>query len=95
MRNNAFQPCLPSRGTKVPTGPDWINEVKHDGYRLIVQRDGKRVRQARPAIHPQRPRLDRPVSLDRQSPLKEPDQFVRGRWRSRASGTGLFPVVVA
>ena len=23
---------------------DWIHEIKHDGYRLIVHRDGKRVR---------------------------------------------------
>jgi bifunctional non-homologous end joining protein LigD len=44
MRNVAFDPCLPKRGTKVPAGPDWIHEIKHDGYRLIVQRDGKRVR---------------------------------------------------
>jgi bifunctional non-homologous end joining protein LigD len=28
----------------VPAGADWIHEIKHDGYRLIVQRDGKRVR---------------------------------------------------
>src|SRR4051794_15460158 len=39
-----FQPCIAMRGTKVPSGPDWIHEIKHDGYRLIVQRDGKRVR---------------------------------------------------
>ena len=32
------------RGTKVPAGADWIHEIKHDGYRLIVQRDGQRVR---------------------------------------------------
>ena len=31
-------------GTKVPAGPDWLHEIKHDGYRLIVQREGKRVR---------------------------------------------------
>jgi len=24
--------------------PDWLHEIKHDGYRLIVQREGKRVR---------------------------------------------------
>ena len=24
--------------------PEWIHEIKHDGYRLIIQRDGKRVR---------------------------------------------------
>lgn len=28
----------------MPSGADWIHEIKHDGYRLIVQRDGKRVR---------------------------------------------------
>ena len=28
----------------MPTGQDWLHEIKHDGYRLIVQRDGKRVR---------------------------------------------------
>jgi ATP-dependent DNA ligase len=44
MPKRPFEPCIPARGTKVPTGPDWIHEIKHDGYRLIVQRDGKRVR---------------------------------------------------
>jgi hypothetical protein len=36
MRTSAFEPCIPTRGTKVPAGPDWLHEVKHDGYRLIV-----------------------------------------------------------
>jgi bifunctional non-homologous end joining protein LigD len=40
----AFQPCIPTRGTKVPSNPDWIHELKYDGYRLIVQRDGDRVK---------------------------------------------------
>jgi len=44
MPKSPFEPCLPSRGTKVPDRPEWIHEVKHDGYRLIVQKDGKRVR---------------------------------------------------
>jgi bifunctional non-homologous end joining protein LigD len=44
MRTSAFEPCIPTRGTKVPAGPDWIHEIKHDGYRLIVQRADKRVR---------------------------------------------------
>jgi bifunctional non-homologous end joining protein LigD len=39
-----YQPCIPIRGTRVPVGPDWIHEIKHDGYRLIVQREGNRVR---------------------------------------------------
>ena len=26
------------------TGPKWLHEVKYNGYRLIIQREGKRVR---------------------------------------------------
>jgi len=44
MLRKEYQPCIPTRGTRVPAGPDWIHEIKHDGYRLIVQREGKRVR---------------------------------------------------
>ena len=41
---NSFTPCIPTRGTKVPDHPDWIHEVKQDGFRLIVSRDGEKVR---------------------------------------------------
>jgi bifunctional non-homologous end joining protein LigD len=44
MPKSAFDPCIPTRGTKVPNRPEWLHEIKHDGYRLIVQRAGKRVR---------------------------------------------------
>src|SRR4051794_28720907 len=44
MFRSPFEPCIPSRGTKVPDRPEWIQEVKHDGYRRIVQRNGGRVR---------------------------------------------------
>ena len=27
-----------------PSGPLWVHEIKHDGYRLMVLRDGARVR---------------------------------------------------
>ena len=27
----------------MPSGPNWIHEVKHDGYRLIVRRDDDQV----------------------------------------------------
>jgi ATP-dependent DNA ligase len=33
-------PCIPTRAAKPPTGPAWIHEIKHDGYRLQVRRDG-------------------------------------------------------
>jgi bifunctional non-homologous end joining protein LigD len=39
-----FSPAIPTRGTKVPASPDWVHEVKYEGFRLIVHRDGDRVR---------------------------------------------------
>jgi ATP-dependent DNA ligase len=44
MLTSPYQPCIPSSGTRVPDRPEWLHEIKHDGYRLIVQRDGRRVR---------------------------------------------------
>jgi bifunctional non-homologous end joining protein LigD len=38
------EPCIPTLAYKVPSGPGWIHEVKHDGYRLQVRRDGEDVR---------------------------------------------------
>jgi bifunctional non-homologous end joining protein LigD len=40
----AFEFCIPVKGTKVPAGPEWLHEIKHDGYRLRVEREGDRVR---------------------------------------------------
>ena len=37
-------PCQPSRVARPPSGPFWVHEIKHDGYRLMVHRDGSRVR---------------------------------------------------
>jgi hypothetical protein len=33
-----------ARGTEVPHTPDWLHEIKYDGYRLRLERDGDRVR---------------------------------------------------
>ncbi len=42
--DRAFEFCIPTRGAKVPETPDWLHEIKYDGYRLRVERDGDRVR---------------------------------------------------
>jgi ATP-dependent DNA ligase len=42
--NGFIAPCIPTRAAKPPAGPDWVHEIKHDGYRLIVRRDGDTVR---------------------------------------------------
>ena len=34
-----IEPCLPSPADGPPSGPDWIHEIKHDGYRLMARRD--------------------------------------------------------
>jgi ATP-dependent DNA ligase len=39
-----FQPCIPTAGKAAPARPEWLHEVKYDGYRLIVIREDKRVR---------------------------------------------------
>jgi bifunctional non-homologous end joining protein LigD len=37
-------PCLPSRAERPPAGPEWLHEIKHDGFRILARRDGARVR---------------------------------------------------
>ena len=39
-----IEPCLPSRADRPPAGPDWIHEIKHDGFRIMARRDGAGVR---------------------------------------------------
>ena len=39
-----FEYCKPVLAKTVPTGPDWIHEVKYDGYRGRIVRDGKVVK---------------------------------------------------
>ena len=31
------EPCLPSRAERPPSGPGWVHEIKHDGYRLMAR----------------------------------------------------------
>jgi bifunctional non-homologous end joining protein LigD len=78
---NAIEPCLPTRGTKVPVGRDWIHEIKHDGYRLIVQRDGARVRLFNPQNgHDWTARY--PLIVEAASGTAH---FLCHRWRGRAA----------
>jgi bifunctional non-homologous end joining protein LigD len=43
-RSPFVAPCIPMRALKPPAGPEWVHEIKHDGYRLQVRRDGDVVR---------------------------------------------------
>jgi bifunctional non-homologous end joining protein LigD len=37
-------PCQPVLSVKVAIGPGWIDELKHDGFRIVAHRDGDVVR---------------------------------------------------
>jgi bifunctional non-homologous end joining protein LigD len=39
-----IEPCLPTLADRAPTGPGWVHEIKHDGYRLMAHRCAGRVR---------------------------------------------------
>jgi hypothetical protein len=35
-------PAQPVEREKPPTGAEWIHEIKHDGYRMIVRKEGEK-----------------------------------------------------
>ena len=37
-------PCLPMTAPRPPSGPLWLHEVKHDGFRVSARKDAERVR---------------------------------------------------
>jgi bifunctional non-homologous end joining protein LigD len=37
-------PCLPMMAPRPPSGPLWLHEIKHDGFRVVARNDGGRVR---------------------------------------------------
>jgi bifunctional non-homologous end joining protein LigD len=39
-----IEPCLPSPAKTPPSGPGWLHEIKHDGFRILAWRDAAGVR---------------------------------------------------
>ena len=39
-----IKPCMPSKVSQPPSGSLWVHEIKQDGYRLMVRRDGLHLR---------------------------------------------------
>jgi bifunctional non-homologous end joining protein LigD len=39
-----IEPCLPGPAPRPPAEPGWIHEIKHDGYRIMAERDHGSVR---------------------------------------------------
>jgi ATP-dependent DNA ligase len=36
-------PCLPTKTDKLPSGSDWLHEIKHDGFRIAMAAFAKRI----------------------------------------------------
>jgi ATP-dependent DNA ligase len=37
-------PCLPIKTKQLPSGGQWLHEIKHDGFRIIARKKGSQVR---------------------------------------------------
>jgi bifunctional non-homologous end joining protein LigD len=37
-------PCLPTKTDKLPSGSQWLHEIKHDGFRIIARKSDGRVK---------------------------------------------------
>jgi len=37
-------PCLPTKTDRLPSGSEWLHEIKHDGFRVIARKKGVQVR---------------------------------------------------
>jgi bifunctional non-homologous end joining protein LigD len=38
-----FDPCFPKKAKVPPSGPNWIHEIKHDGFRILARKDGDQI----------------------------------------------------
>jgi bifunctional non-homologous end joining protein LigD len=39
-----IEPCIPTTARVPPSGPGWVHEIKHDGYRFVARLEGRGVR---------------------------------------------------
>src|SRR5262245_10461831 len=37
-------PCLPTKTDRLPSGAQWLHEIKHDGFRVIARKNRAQVR---------------------------------------------------
>jgi hypothetical protein len=44
LPSGSIVPAQPVKASEPPVGTDWVHEIKHDGYRMIIRRDGPSVR---------------------------------------------------
>jgi bifunctional non-homologous end joining protein LigD len=43
-RSASFEPCLPRPAKEPLSGPGWLHEIKHDGFRIVAQKEADKIR---------------------------------------------------
>ena len=72
-----IEPCLPSLAGSPSTGPEWIHEIKHDGYRLMARRDPVGIRLLTRNGHDWAPRY--PLIVEAVNQLKARSCLIDGK----------------
>jgi bifunctional non-homologous end joining protein LigD len=39
-----IEPCLPTKADTLPSGGLWLDDIKHDGFRIIARKNGAQVK---------------------------------------------------
>ena len=87
------EPCLPSPADKPPSGPDWVHEIKHDGYRLMARRDPVGIRLLTRNGHDWAPRY--PLIVEAVNVLKVRSCLIDGEAVARDDqGTPVFKLLI-
>ena len=88
-RSSFIEPCLPSSADRPPAGPDWVHEIKHDGYRLMARRDPIAIRLLTRNGHDWSPRY--PLIVEAVNGLKVRSCLIDGESVScDANGVAVF-----
>ena len=81
-------PCQPSKVAQPPSGPLWVHEIKHDGYRLMVRRDGSRIRCFTRNGHDWADRCDEQLLRKKRAPCAR-SELKRRPWYAISVGMNL------
>jgi hypothetical protein len=91
-----IQPCLPTSTKRPPSGKGWLHEIKHDGFRVIARKDGKRARlYSRPGNDLTRrfPRIGPPQKCDLQHIQGTENMRALGRSSERPRGEQMRTLI--
>jgi hypothetical protein len=45
-----IRPCEPTLAARPPSGPGWLHEIKHDGFRILARKQGEQVKSGADAV---------------------------------------------